>query len=314
MLNAKSEGLCYFLDEELDWAYNNIGYCIPTCWIRVSTEIQFVTENINFTGGVSRRNNHTIVSYKWDFGDGTIENGTELSRSHIGGLSACTTTHNYSSEGNYTVKFTVTNDQGHNDVDVETVAIINDVESKYVTMRDLQYRYGETWGSVKYKKGDFEIRKMTQKGLSEPQVGEITIIEGGEYAHLGKYTEDGNLEKVWDIPVSGDPIFVHIYKNDIQIFYEVIHTNDKGRFTCYFTPDEAGYHKLVVEYSGPYMDYCMSYESPNWDYKRGDYWYEQDFYVSEKIEQEQSQSPGFEAIFIITALLAVAYLLRRRDN
>jgi archaellin len=310
-LIGHTEGLCYFFDEELDWTYNNIGYCIPTCWIRVSTEIQFVTGNIDFTGGVYRRNNHTSVSYKWDFGDGTIENGTELAQSHIGGIRECTTTHNYSSEGNYTVKFTVTNDQGHNDVDVETVQIINDVESKYVTMSDLQYSYGETWGSVKYKKGDFKIRKKTQKGLSEPQVGEITIIEGREYAHLGKYTEDGTLEKVWDIPVSGDPIFVHIYKNNLQIFYEVVYTNDEGRFTCYFRPEEAGDHKLVVEYSGPYMDYCMSY-SPDRDYKLGDYWYEKDFYVCEKLEQPQS--PGFEAGLIITALLAVVYLLRLRGN
>ena len=316
MLEAKSRGFCYFFDEELDWARNNIGYCIPTCWIKVSTEIQFVNENINFTGGVCGRNNHTIVSYKWDFGDGTIENGTELSQSsYTGGLrDKCITTHSYSSEGNYTVKLIVTNDQGNTDVDIETVEIINDVEAKSVTQRDLQYRYGETWGVAKYKKDDFEIRRKTQKGSGEPQVGEITIIEGREYVHLGKYTEDGSLEKVWDIPVSDDPIFVHIYKNDIQIFYKVIHTNGKGKFTCYFIPEAAGDHKLVVEYSGPYMDYCMSYESPNWDYKRGDYWYEQDFYVSEKIEQEQSQSPGFEAIFIITALLAVAYLLRRRDN
>jgi len=306
MLNAKSEGLCYFLDEELDWAYNNIGYCIPTCWIRVSTKIQFVTENIDFTGGVCERNNHTSVSYKWDFGDGTIENGTELARSLIGGIRECTTTHNYSSEGNYTVKFTVTNDQGHNDVDVGTVQIINDVESKFVTLSELQYGYGETWGSVKYKKGDFKIRKMTQKGLSEPQVGEITIIEGREYVHLGKYTEDGTLEKVWDIPVSGDPIFIHIYKNDVKIFDDTVLTNNYGEFTCYFSPEEAGYHKLVVQYPGTFMDY------PYWGNKGDEYWYETDFYVCEKLEQ--TKSPGFEAVFIITTLLAVVYLLRMKNN
>jgi hypothetical protein len=318
MLEATSRGFCYFSDEEFDWARNNIGYCTPRCWIRVSTEIQFVNENLNFTVRAKGGGNHTIVSYKWDFGDGTIENGTELSQStsYTGGLEyKCTSTHSYSSEGNYTVKLTVTNNQGHTDVDKYPllVEIISDVKSKSVTMEDLQYKYGETWGSDKYKKGDFEIFRKTQKGLGEPQVGEITIIKGKEYVHLRKYTEDGTLEKVWDIPVSDDPIFVHIYKNDLKIFGDIVYTDTNGEFTCYFSPEEAGYHKLVVEYPGPYMDYCMSYESPNWDYKEGDYWYEQDFYVSEKLEQEQSKSPGFEAIFIITALLAVAYLLRRRE-
>lgn len=128
--------------------------------------------------------------------------------------------------------------------------------------------------------------------------------------YLRKYTEDGSTEKVWDIPVSNDPIFVHIYKNDLQIFYDVVYTNSSGEFTCYFIPEEAGYHKLVVEYPGPYRDYCMQYSSPNWDYKRGDYWYEKVFYVSEK--PEQSPSSGFEAIFAIIGVLIIVYLLRRR--
>lgn len=289
-----------FTDEELDWARNNIGYCAPRCPFIVSTEIQFVNENINFTAITSGGGgNHTIVSYKWDFGDGTTETrGDRL------------TTHKYSSEGNYTVKFTATNDQGHSCSDTKLLEIINDVNVKYVTQDDLQYRYGDNWNFNKYKKGDFVIRGTGQEELGKPQVGEFTIIQGKEYVHLSKYTGDGSTKKMWDIPVSNDPIFVHIYKNDLEVFYDVVHTNSDGEFTCYFIPEEAGYHKLVVEYPGPYMDYCMSYDSPNWDYTRGEYWYEQIFYVSEKVEEPQS--PGFEAIFIITALLTVAYILRKK--
>ena len=305
MLEAKSKDICYFSDEELDWARNNIGYCSPTCSVLfVFPEIQFVNENVSFTGfSIYGGGNHTIVSYKWDFGDGIIENGTDLSQS-----SYIESTHSYSSEGNYTVKLTVTNDQGHTDEDTyhSEVEIISDVKSKFVTSSDLQYRYIGSCGYDKYKTGDFKIFRKTRKGLGEPQVGEDTIIKGSEYVLLKKYSKDRSLEKVWDIPVSGDPIFIHIYKNDVKIFDDIVLTNNYGKFTCSFRPEESGDYKLVVQYPGPFVDY------PNWGNKEEEYWYEKDFYVCEKLEQPQS--PGFEAVFIITALLAVVYLLRLRGN
>lgn len=308
MLEPKSGRFDKFTDQELDWARTNIGYCTPNPGFFISTEIQFVNENINFTGWGSGGGNHTIVSHKWDFGDGTIETGTGLLKSNTWGVTYnCKAIHSYSSEGNYTVKLTVTNDQGHTNWVTEIVEIINDVEAKSVTQSDLEYKYGETWSFDKYKKGDFTILGRTQKGLGKPQVGEIAIIKGSEYVYLRKYTEDGST-KTWDIPVLNDPICVRIYKNDLQVFYDVVYTNSNGEFTCHFIPEEAGYHKLVVVYPPHNTDDILYWSGQNWDYK-WDKWYDEVFYVSEKTDQ--SSSSGFEAIFAIVGVLIIVYFLRR---
>jgi PKD repeat protein len=69
-----------------------------------------VGENVSFGGADSTDPDGTIVSYKWDFGDGTTELGT-------------TVTHAYSNERTYTVKLTVTDNDGLSGTDTIKITV-----------------------------------------------------------------------------------------------------------------------------------------------------------------------------------------------
>ncbi len=71
----------------------------------------FIDEEITFDGSGSSDSDGTITNYTWDFGDGTTGYGE-------------TTTHAYSSPGNYSVTLTVKDDEGASDDD-ESYAIIS---------------------------------------------------------------------------------------------------------------------------------------------------------------------------------------------
>jgi parallel beta-helix repeat protein len=72
----------------------------------------YVLEDISFNGSRSFDLDGTISRYMWDFGDGTIENGSSIS-------------HIYHSNGTYTAKLTVTDDQGNNGTCYTTVTIVS---------------------------------------------------------------------------------------------------------------------------------------------------------------------------------------------
>jgi PKD repeat protein len=65
---------------------------------------------ISFSGGNSTDPNGTIISYEWDFGDGTTASGETVS-------------HAYSAAGNFTAELTVTDNDGLSDKDQVTVVI-----------------------------------------------------------------------------------------------------------------------------------------------------------------------------------------------
>ena len=69
-----------------------------------------VGENVSFGGADSTDPDGTIVSYEWDFGDGTTELGA-------------TVTHAYSNERTYTVKLTVTDNDGLSDTDTIKITV-----------------------------------------------------------------------------------------------------------------------------------------------------------------------------------------------
>jgi len=69
-----------------------------------------VGENITFDGSGSYDPDGTIVSWHWDFGDTTTGSGE-------------TTTHAYSSTGNYTVTLTVTDNDGGTGIDTASVYV-----------------------------------------------------------------------------------------------------------------------------------------------------------------------------------------------
>jgi hypothetical protein len=73
-------------------------------------------KQISFDGSLSSDSDGDIVSYVWDFGDGTTKNGEFVSYS-------------YEDEGNYTVKLIVQDDDGSKDIDYTFSYISNDTDN-----------------------------------------------------------------------------------------------------------------------------------------------------------------------------------------
>jgi chitodextrinase len=69
-------------------------------------------EALPMNGGGSVAPGGTVVSYAWDFGDGATGEGVSVS-------------HTYAQDGAYTVRLTVTDDQGLTDSEVFTVTVAN---------------------------------------------------------------------------------------------------------------------------------------------------------------------------------------------
>ncbi len=67
-------------------------------------------ESVDFDGSASFDPEHAIVSYSWDFGDGTVADGITVS-------------HVYTAVGTYTVTLTVTDNGGLQDTDQATVTV-----------------------------------------------------------------------------------------------------------------------------------------------------------------------------------------------
>ena len=141
-----------------------------------------VGTSITFLGNGSTDSDGEITAYEWDFGDGTTKNGSIV-------------THTYTSEGNYTVTLTVTDDDGAQNTDttkayitqstVQNIKPVSDpsVPAKGITNVTLTCYIGETYdpdGTIIYYIWDF---------------GDGSLIEGEDmyapqhtYSKAGQYT------------------------------------------------------------------------------------------------------------------------------
>ena len=84
----------------------------PTAAFTELPETAYVTDPITFDATESYDSDGTIVSYLWNFGDGTTATGV-------------TATHTYANSGAYTVTLTVTDDDGATDSATATKTIMN---------------------------------------------------------------------------------------------------------------------------------------------------------------------------------------------
>jgi len=82
----------------------------PTAKVSATSTRAIAGENVSFSGADSTVPDGTIVSYEWDFDDGTTASGA-------------TVAHAYSNEGTYTVKLTVTDNSGLSDTDTIEITV-----------------------------------------------------------------------------------------------------------------------------------------------------------------------------------------------
>jgi PKD repeat protein len=82
----------------------------PTASFSYSPTAPSTSEKVNFDASGSSDPDGTVVSYDWDFGDGTTASGESV-------------THSYSSSGEYTVELTVTDDDGGTDTVTRVVSV-----------------------------------------------------------------------------------------------------------------------------------------------------------------------------------------------
>lgn len=83
-----------------------------------------VGEEAWFSGNASYDPDGYIVSYEWDFGDGSFGNGSFV-------------THTYSAPGNYSVKLTVMDDDGAEDTDNCTVSVVSQTPPPFAWIESL---------------------------------------------------------------------------------------------------------------------------------------------------------------------------------
>lgn len=111
----------------------------------------FVGDTIGFDGGGSADSDGTIVSYDWDFGDGSIGTGVAP-------------THSYASAGAYTVALTVTDDMGANDTATSSATI---EDSPQMSDGEMQYNsycafcHGDPWSGPAVDPGLVGVHRVT---------------------------------------------------------------------------------------------------------------------------------------------------------
>ncbi len=86
----------------------------PVALFTETSETVNTDDSISFDASGSYDSDGTIVSYSWDFGDGTT--ATDVSVQHV-----------YSQDGTYTVSLTVTDDDGATDTTSATITVLNRV-------------------------------------------------------------------------------------------------------------------------------------------------------------------------------------------
>ena len=115
----------------------------PIASASANPTIGYVALTVNFDGSASSDSDGSIVSYEWDFGDGTNGNGA-------------TPSHQYTTAGNYTAQLSVTDDEGATDITTVNISV-NPKETQTISFAPLPDRLTID--------PPFEVNASTSSGL-----------------------------------------------------------------------------------------------------------------------------------------------------
>lgn len=105
---------------------------LPTAIFDVPDEVR-VDESVSFDGNASKPNGGELVSYEWDFTNDGVTDDT-----------GPTTTHTYTSVGNYETRLTVKKTCGAQDIATQPIFVFDDPIKIYITDTNAPVQAGET--------------------------------------------------------------------------------------------------------------------------------------------------------------------------
>ena len=223
----------------------------------------YVRRTVYFSGAGSDDPDGTIVSWDWDFGDGSI--GTRVSTSHV-----------YYSTGTYTVTLTVTDDEGATDSDTMTVRVRRrptpppDTGTLSITTTPVDgevFVDGTSWGIAPKSRevdiGTYTVTFGDVEGYTTPASQEAVVTKDTTTPITGTYilipTETGTLS-IDTEPVKGEVFIDGIswgtapQTRELEIgLYDV----SFGEVSGYVTPDPVEAEVKTgetIEVTGTYTD------------------------------------------------------------
>jgi PKD repeat protein len=240
-----------------------------------------VDETIEFDAAASGDEDGTIETYEWDFGDGTTATGLE-------------TTHSYSTDGDYTVSLTVTDDDGLTDTATQTVTVGEGGTNEEIAyldsdnpLSDADYRVGGSAGPGTHG-GDHVSRPA---GM--PTKAEANYIVTSSTDLRSAINDAGSGDVIYidsDIDISGfSDEYLPTNCKLVGGFCDPERTENNGRGPILYNHADAPFNRRHIISAGPIEVWGVSFEGPRAQYdtleekyfdprdKPGD---ETDYYVS----------------------------------
>ncbi len=232
----------------------------PVANVSASDTFGFVGSHITFDGSLSSDSDGYITSWSWDFGDGTTGDG-EI------------TTHDYSKNGTYAVKLTVTDDNDAADTDTISVVIgtANNPPStpivNGVTSGNADTKY--TYTAISTDKDNDSISYTFNWGDSTTNISdflpnETTYVTIHEWAKAGIYTinvtaaDSETTSKKVKMVVLIDVEYVaelgYLLDIDGDGVYDLFYSNITGVETTVDVKENETY--LIDSNDGDKWDYC----------------------------------------------------------
>jgi PKD repeat protein len=277
--------------------------------------IGVVGEEITFNGSRRSDPDGDIISWHWDFGDGS-ENTGEV------------TTHIYSSNGTYNATLTVTDNDGAKDEDTFYVIISTgnhppqnlDIDGPLTGKKNHDYKYSISAIDIDT---DDMLRYIINWGDGTTYTSDIvasgfTITTSHNWSTWGAYDVTVTAEDNYSASISKTfTVLIDVIVIDGEIVGYIIDEDSSDPFDIFNNTQNKKVTKVEKDSTGAYL--IDSDGNGKWDFaydpehgllKYPEYVYKKYF----NIYQLQNTTPGFELISIIAMIALVTIIMKRRQK